>query len=286
MCGSSAAGGCGAAGGGGRLGRIAVVTLNPPRKGRMRRRGGHRGLRAAACRVRLVRAGDPGTRPRLVCGTRLPDDGRAAVRHDAADRARRVRGVDGTGCVGADLERAITHTSVIPRTRGSMPLGSRVRGNDRGMRLVCLTLLAGCCASTLKLLSIRMTPPPLISASSSPCSTSGTIWSRCCRACAGAAGLGCRSEVLVVDGGSTDGTVDTAQGLGARVLVQTTPGTASAARRVRRGGRRVRPDAGCGSVTRSRLRGEAVAGAPRGRRGDCVTLRARGRRTCRSTARC
>lgn len=36
--------------------------------------------------------------------------------------------------------------------------------------------------------------------------------------------LGCRSEVLVVDGGSSDGTADVARALGARVLVQTLPG--------------------------------------------------------------
>jgi dolichol-phosphate mannosyltransferase len=37
-------------------------------------------------------------------------------------------------------------------------------------------------------------------------------------------GLGCRSEVLVVDGGSGDGTAETAAALGARVLRQQSPG--------------------------------------------------------------
>src|SRR3954463_13856521 len=43
-------------------------------------------------------------------------------------------------------------------------------------------------------------------------------------------GLGCTSEVIVVDGGSRDGTADTARRLGARVLVQTLPGYGGALR--------------------------------------------------------
>jgi dolichol-phosphate mannosyltransferase len=42
--------------------------------------------------------------------------------------------------------------------------------------------------------------------------------------------LGCTSEVVVVDGGSHDGTAEAAQGLGARVLVQRAPGYGGALR--------------------------------------------------------
>ena len=42
--------------------------------------------------------------------------------------------------------------------------------------------------------------------------------------------LGCRSEVVVVDGGSTDGTAETARRLGARVLEQRQPGYGTALR--------------------------------------------------------
>src|SRR5919198_1174962 len=42
--------------------------------------------------------------------------------------------------------------------------------------------------------------------------------------------LGCTSEVVVVDGGSQDGTADLARTLGARVLVQRTPGYGGALR--------------------------------------------------------
>ncbi len=44
------------------------------------------------------------------------------------------------------------------------------------------------------------------------------------------AGLGCTHEVLVVDGGSQDGTADAARSLGARVLVQQQPGYGGALR--------------------------------------------------------
>lgn len=44
------------------------------------------------------------------------------------------------------------------------------------------------------------------------------------------AGLDCRSEVLVVDGGSRDGTAETAAALGARVLQQQSPGYGGALR--------------------------------------------------------
>lgn len=43
-------------------------------------------------------------------------------------------------------------------------------------------------------------------------------------------GLGCTYEVLVVDGGSRDGTADAARGLGARVMVQQEPGYGGALR--------------------------------------------------------
>src|SRR3954465_3925713 len=42
--------------------------------------------------------------------------------------------------------------------------------------------------------------------------------------------IDCTSEVLVVDGGSGDGTVELARSLGARVLVQTSPGYGGALR--------------------------------------------------------